>query len=60
LLPLDQVGEDILDRPPTTGHAGPRHLTGRQERESVVERRALTLDLVQQFLLAESPAHECP
>jgi hypothetical protein len=46
------MGENVLDRPPASGNAGHRHVTGCQRRKCFVERSALETDLAQQFLLA--------
>lgn len=57
MLPLDQVGEHVLHRPPAPRDPGPRHLTRRQKRQCLVERRALDANLGEEVLLAKSPAH---
>jgi hypothetical protein len=46
LLPLDQVGQHVLDRPAAPSDARFRHLAGRQERERVLQRQALKMDLI--------------
>ena len=48
LLPLDEMGEDVLDRPSAASHARHGHLTRRQEREAARPARAASVDLVQE------------